>query len=150
MLIETSAALAAVTAVWLGVHDYKQRQLAKRRDRILVQGLQQVSTDWMEYRSRLESTRIMEMETYLLEVRSTGEYLSGALAAQSRWWQMRGTTKNQAFILKQWKASQSIAGQAQKAYDEAIEQYQEFVQSLPAALRSKAVERGNTVALAVN
>jgi hypothetical protein len=53
-----------------------------------------------------------------------------------------GTTA--ASLVEQWRVSRSMVEQAQQGYYEAVEQYREFVHSLPPPLRSKAAAQGCT------
>ena len=141
MLIETSIAFIAVTAVWVGLKYHQRRLLAKRRKQMLIQGLNQVSADWRAFKSRLELAKLSELEILVRDVRALGEVLVAALAAQAELGQTVCTPSNDKLLYTHWKRRKNAVDCAQKAYDEAGEKYREFVQSLPPQLRAKARER---------
>lgn len=145
MLIEISIGAAVSTAVGIRLKNYRRLRQSRRREQLLIQGLHQTSIDRPVLTRRLVSTRQSEMESLLLHVRARGEVLVAALAAEA---QLGGTlcaepTKDES-LFEQWKVTRSVAEQAEEAYEQAVEQYREFVQSLPPPMRASAAERGVT------
>jgi hypothetical protein len=150
MLIVISVGSAVATAVGLGLKSYQGLQKSRhrqrlRREHLLIQGLHQAGAERPVANRRLVSTRQSEMETLLLHVRAAADALVAALAVETELGQTFDAAGAQdESLFEQWKLSRRAAEQAQQVYSQAVEEYQEFVQSLAPPLRAKAFERGGS------
>jgi hypothetical protein len=57
-------------------------------------------------------------------------------------WNLGGRAAESQVVFEHWQIARRAIGQAQETYDQAVNEYREFVQGVPAPLRAKATEKG--------
>jgi hypothetical protein len=83
------------------------------------------------------------MELLLMDMSAKAEILTEALAFEAEIGRkaIEEDTENPA-CLSQWQQARRAVQQAQEVYSEALDDYLEFLHSLPPPLRAAAAERG--------
>jgi hypothetical protein len=122
-----------------------------RRKQLLTQAISELGSDLSIARVPNLSNRRLEMELLLLNLNTRAEILVEALSAETESGQRAIAEDNESShsYFRRWQESRSAVQQAQEAYAEAIDEFHEFLHSLPPPLRAKAAERG-AIALAIN
>ena len=105
----------------------------RRREQLLVMALRDTSATPAP-RTRLTPRRA-EMERLLHGLQTSATHLAAALAAEAG-------SVHEAAACEHWRHSRTSVDEAQRAYDDAVRTYEEFVQQLAVPLRAKAAERG--------
>jgi hypothetical protein len=84
------------------------------------------------------------MERLLQDLETSATQLATVLAAEagSAWHPIAGEAHESA-ACAQWRHARSTVVEAQRAYDDAVNAYEEFVQELALPLRAKAAERAS-------
>ena len=131
-------------------HWHQQQRHSKRRKQLLIQALKDVGTDLSIARSPRLSDRQFEMELLLMDLSAKAEMLMEALTVEAQFGQraIEEDTENPA-CLSQWQEARRGVQDAQEVYSEALDNYLEFLHSLPPPLRATAAERG-ALAMAVS
>jgi hypothetical protein len=131
-------------AVWLNYR--RERLRSKRREQLMIQGLQQATTEWQGLNRGFVSGRQLEMEILLTNVKTAADALVAALAAEAELGALLCESDGKDPSLRlQWEASRRTGEQAHEVYNEGIQEYREFVQSLAPPLRLQAAQRGYQV-----
>src|ERR1041385_6313366 len=131
-------AVSAMGATAIAKIQYRleQRKVWQRNEQLLVHGLRLRGIDQpMAARFRLSERRI-EMERLLGRLTESANFLATALASESNTVEVSTTAR-----IDDWRTSRATVAAAQSAYNEAINNYQAFVQELPAPVRAKATEQ---------
>jgi hypothetical protein len=113
-----------------------------RREQLLIRALQEARSEvWTGSKLHLSDTRL-EMELLLMNLRTSAETLTDALAAEAEKGNRAITTDSDGVTcLGQWQDAQSDVEQAQEVYNDALDEYREFLRALPPPLQAKAAER---------
>jgi hypothetical protein len=124
-------------------HWHRQQRHSRRRKQLLIQALHEVGRDRSIARAPRLSDRQFEMELLLMDMSAKAEILTEALAFEAEIGRkaIEEDTENPA-CLSQWQQARRAVQQAQEVYSEALDDYLEFLHSLPPPLRAAAAERG--------
>jgi hypothetical protein len=145
MMMQVSIGSAVMTAVGIGMNYYQQRQQSRRREQLLILGMQQANIEWPAMKRQLISTRQLEMETLLANVRTAADGLVAALACEEQTGaQVCAGDRMEPFCFPQWESSRRSAEQAHEDYNRAVQEYREFVHSLAPPQRAEAAKLGCT------
>jgi hypothetical protein len=146
MIIQVTTVSALSTAVGIALQNYRRRRQSRRREDILVQGLHRANISNPVMNRHLVSARQSEMEGLLENVRAAADVLLAALAAEKQaGGKVCEASADDPSLFAEWSSSRRADERAQEAYDLAVQEYREFVQSLAPPLRGAAAKRGYTV-----
>ena len=132
-------------------HRFEQHRHSQRRKQLLIQVLPELGSDLSLARVPQISDRRFEMELLLMQLSAKAEILVEALAAEAESGEgaIAEDTESSQSCLGRWQEARRGVQQAQEAYAEAIDEYHEFLHSLPPPLRARAAQRG-AIAMAIN
>jgi hypothetical protein len=142
--------LAATGACAIGVviakkteHWHRQQRHSRRRKQLLIQALHEVGTDLSIARTPRLSDRQFELELLLMDMSAKAEMLMEALTFEAEFGQkaIEEDTENPV-SLSHWQEARRGVQDAQEVYSEALDNYLEFLHTLPPPLRAAAAERG--------
>jgi hypothetical protein len=141
MIIQLTIVSALAAATGVGIISHRRRQESKRRGQLLMQGLHQAIA--AEPLSRhLISGRQSEMEALLAAVRAAADALVAALEAEKERGRVYEADPEDASLFEDWTESRRANEQAHEAYNQAVQEYRDFVQSLAPPQQAEATERG--------
>lgn len=128
MEISVGSAVATAVGVWLRYH--QARRQSRRREQLLIQGLHQANTEWQGLNRFLVSGRQLEMEILLTNVKTAADALVAALVAEEGLGaKLCESDGNDPSLRVQWEAGRRAGEQAHEVYNQAIQEYREFVPS---------------------
>ncbi len=143
MVVQLSIASAAATAAGMWLNSYQQRRQSMRREQILVRGLQRVNSESPVSRRKFVSDRQAEMETLLAKLRVAADALVAALDVEGRLGsQVVASDADGSSLFEQWQASRRANERAHDVYNQAVQEYREFLYSLAPPQRAEAAKRG--------
>lgn len=89
------------------------------------------------------------METLLANVRTAADTLVAALGAEQQVGsRVCGPDAQAPSLFEEWAASRRADEQAHEVYNQAVQEYREFVHSLAPPLRAEAAQRGYSAMMA--
>jgi hypothetical protein len=131
MMIQVTTVSALATAIGLALNNYRRRRQSRHREHILNR--------------HLVSVKQSEMEGLLENVRIAADVLLAALDAEKQEWaNVCAAPVNDPLVFEEWSASRRADEEAHQAYNLAVQEYREFVQSLAPPLRAQATKRADT------
>jgi len=146
MIIQVTTVSALATAIGIAINNYRRQRQSRRREQILIQGLHRANIAQPVRNRHLVSVRQSEMEGLLENVRTAADVLLVALDAEKQAWAKAcAAPANAPLLFEEWSASRRADEQEHEAYNLAVQEYREFVQSLAPPLRAQAAKRGDVV-----
>jgi hypothetical protein len=143
MVIQLGIGSAAATAAGIALSHYQQRRESRRREQLLIQGLHKANIEWPMLNRHLVSARRQEMETLLTNVRDAATALVAALAAEEQVGAKAcASDASDRSVFEQWQTTRRVDEQAHEVYNQAVQEYREFLHSLAPPLRAEAAKRG--------
>jgi hypothetical protein len=143
MVIQLCLGSAAATAAGIALNYYLQRRESRRREQLLIHGLQRATIEWPMLNRHLISSRRLEMETLLANVRAAADALVTALAAEEQVGaKVCASDASDRSLFDQWQSTRRVDEQAHEVYNQAVQEYREFLHSLAPPLRAEAAKRG--------
>ena len=130
-------------------HRFEPHRQSQRHKQLLIQALPELERGLPTTRVPHLSDRRLEMELLLMNVGTKAELLAAALAAEAEAGETIADIDSSQSGLRRWRTARKAAAQAYDAYAEAINEFHEFLHSLPPPMRARAAERG-AIALAIN
>ena len=128
----------------------EQHRQSQRWKQLLIQALPELRSDLSTSRVPHLSDRQLEMELLLMNVSTKAETLAAALAAEADAGETAvANPESSQSRLRRWREARKAAAHAHDAYAEAIDEFHEFLHTLPPPLRARAAERG-AIALAIS
>ena len=148
MMFQIYVASAAATAagIWLTSCQQRQRRRESMRwQQILIRGLQQVNSGPPVSQRRFASANQSEMEALLANIRIAAEALVTALAVEQQVGsEVSMSDPDGRSLFGQWQASRRANERAHDVYNQAVQEYREFLHSLAPPQRAEAARRGCT------
>jgi hypothetical protein len=128
----------------------EQHRQSQRRKQLLIQALPELGSDRPTTTVPDFSDRRLEMELLLMNLSAKAGMLVEALASEAGAGEtaIAGTESTQS-ALRRWQEARKAAVQAQEVYAEAIDEFHQFLHTLPPPLRARATERG-AIVLVIN
>jgi|SRR5579863_2128407 hypothetical protein len=138
-----TAAGAAATAAGVWLTSYQQRLRSIRQQQILIRGLKQVNSAPPVSQRQFASANQAEMETLLENIRIAAEELVASLTVEEQIGtevSTSGPDGRRLFV--QWQGSRRANERAHEVYNQAVQEYREFLHSLAPPQRAEAAKRG--------
>jgi hypothetical protein len=143
MMIQVTTVSALATAIGIALNDYRRGRQSSRCEHLLIQGLHRAKIAQPVLNRHMVSVKQTEMEGLLENMRTAADVLLEALAAEKQAVdRVREGPANDPTLFGQWAASRRTDERAHDAYNQAVQEYREFVQSLAPPLRAEACKRG--------
>jgi hypothetical protein len=128
----------------------EQHRQSARHTLLLIQALPDLGSDLPTTRVPNLSDRRLEMELLLMNLSTKAESLTAALAAEAGAGETAiADNESPQSALGRWQDARKAAAQAQESYAEAVDEFHQFLLTLPPPLRARATERG-AIALAIS
>jgi hypothetical protein len=145
MVIQLCIWAVVATAAAITLNYYHQRRRSRRREQLLIRGLHRANIECPKLNRRLVSTRQSEMETLLANVKAAADTLVAALAAEEQVGARAcASDAKDRSLFEEWEATRRADEEAHEVYNQAVQEYREFLHSLAPPLRAEAAKRGFT------
>ncbi len=143
MLIQMIIVSALATAFGIGLNNYRQRLRCRRSGEAPDRGTSPPIRSGPPSSAGWFRRTNWKTEALLLNLRIASDALVTALAVEENLGaQVYASDGKDQSLFEQWTASRRADEQAHEAYNLAVQEYREFVQSLAPPLRAQAAERG--------